>query len=223
MANRGYGQFCGLARAVEVVGERWALLVVRDLLVGPRRFSDLRRGLPKIPTNILSARLKELEQAGVVHRRVLPRPSGAVVYELTELGRGLEAAVLALGRWGARLLGEPREEEIVTADSLVMALRTTFRPAAARGLTVAYELRFGAVVLHASVAEGRLSAGEGPSPRPDLVIETGPALKSLMAGELLPAQAIAAGQVKLTGEPALLARFVEVFRIGDDAGDVGAG
>ena len=93
MVNRTYGQYCGLARALEIIGERWALLIVRDLLVGPRRFSDLRRGLTRIPSNILTARLKEMEQAGVVERRVLPRPAGSVVYELTGHGRGLEDPV----------------------------------------------------------------------------------------------------------------------------------
>src|ERR671936_950820 len=112
--RRSYGQFCGLARAVEVVGERWALLIVRDLLVGPKRFTDLRRGLPRIPTNVLAERLRELEYAGVVRRRLLPRPAGSVVYELTPYGQELEEAVLPLGRWGARALGEPRPDEIVT-------------------------------------------------------------------------------------------------------------
>lgn len=213
MSSRSYGQYCGLARALEIVGERWALLIVRDLLVGPRRFSDLRRGLPRIPTNILAARLKELEQVGVVHRRVLPRPAGAVVYELTAHGRGLEEAVLALGRWGAGLLGEPRPEEIVTADSLIMALRTTFRPAAARGLHAGFELRFGEVVLHARVDGGTLAVAEGPLPAPDLVIVTGPALKALMAGELAPAAALASGSVQLIGDPELLKRFVAMFQI----------
>src|SRR5215207_6969550 len=99
MSNRTFGQYCGLARALELVGERWALLVVRDLVLGPKRFTDLRRGLPRIPTNVLSARLRELEEAGVVRRRVLPRPASSVVYELTEYGRELDEVVLPLGRW----------------------------------------------------------------------------------------------------------------------------
>src|SRR5581483_3020027 len=117
MGPRSYGQFCGFARAVEVVGERWSLLVLRDLFVGPKRFTDLHRGLPGIPTNILSARLKELEAAGVVQRRLLPRPNGAVVYELTEYGKELEGVVIGLGRWGAKSLDTPREGETVTVDS----------------------------------------------------------------------------------------------------------
>src|SRR5688572_3869489 len=104
MGKRAYGQFCGVARAVEMVGERWAMLIVRDLLVSPKRYTDLREGLPRIPTNILSVRLKELEDAGVVRRRVLPRPSGSVVYALTDYGTELEDIVLALGRWGAKSL-----------------------------------------------------------------------------------------------------------------------
>src|SRR5438128_359234 len=90
MSNRSYGQFCGLARALELVGERWALLVVRDLFCGPKRFTDLRRGLPRIPTNILSARLKELEDAGIVRRRLLPRPAAGVSYEPSESGQAVE-------------------------------------------------------------------------------------------------------------------------------------
>src|SRR5687768_11248838 len=104
MTTKTYGQYCGVARALELVGERWALLIIRDLLVGPKRYTDLRAGLPKIPTNVLATRLKELEQAALVVRRVQPRPSGAIVYELTEYGADLEEVVLALGRWGARSL-----------------------------------------------------------------------------------------------------------------------
>jgi DNA-binding HxlR family transcriptional regulator len=213
MTSRTYGQFCGLAHALELVGERWALLVIRDLIPGPKRFTDLRRGLPKIPTNILSARLKELEGAGVIHRRVLPRPDGSIVYDLTPYGRELEDVVLRLGLWGARSLTQPRPDDVLTTDSLLVALRATFQPDKARGLEASYELRAGDVVVHARVADGSLETGEGPLPGADLVIETGPAIRALLAGELTPADAIAAGDVHLTGNPDLLDRFVEVFHI----------
>src|SRR5690242_14319266 len=131
VAPRTYGQFCGLARALELVGERWALLIVRDLLVGPRRFTDLRQGLPRIPTNVLSERLKALEQSGIVQRRVLPRPAASIVYELTAYGQQLDDVVMRLGLWGAQSLGQARDGEILTPDSMVMALRSTFRPDAA--------------------------------------------------------------------------------------------
>ena len=211
--RRAYGQYCGVARAVELVGERWALLIVRDLLVGPKRFTDLRNGLPRIPTNVLSDRLKELEEDGVVRRRILPRPASSVVYELTEYGAQLDEIVLSLDRWGARSLGEPRPDEIVTVDSMIMALRTTFRPRAADGQLVTYELRLGQIVLHARVHGDRLEVGPGPIDQPDLVIETGPGVRALMAGELSPAEAIDAGSLRLTGDPRPLTRFVDTFRI----------
>jgi DNA-binding HxlR family transcriptional regulator len=213
MARRAYGQFCGLARGLELVGERWALLIIRDLLVGPRRYTDLRRGLPRIPTNVLSERLKELEGSGVVRRRVLPRPTGSIVYELTEYGADLEQAVMQLSRWGARSLGEPKPGEIVTMDSLIMALRTIFRSDAAGGLRARYELRVGEVVLHAIIDDGSLSVGAGAVPDPDLVIETGPELSALLAAKIDPADAVSSGYIRLTGDSRLLARFVAAFPI----------
>ena len=213
VAARTYGQFCGLARALELVGERWALLIVRDLLVGPRRFTDLRQGLPRIPTNVLSERLKELEHAGVVRRRVLPRPAASVVYELTDYGSQLDDVVMRLGLWGAQSLGEPGPEEIITPDSMTMALRSTFRPEAARGLNVRYELRLGEIVLHARVTNGRLVVGEGPLADADLVIDAGPGIKALFAGDVTPSQAIDSGILRVTGDPALLERFAELFQI----------
>lgn len=147
-----------------------------------------------------------------MRRRILPRPSGAVVYELTELGGQLEEGVLSLARWGAQLLGEPRADEIVTADSLVMAMRATFKPAAARGLDASYELRVGEVVIHMRIHGAKLVVGSGPLADADLVIDAGPALKALMSGEMTPAQAKARGSVHLEGQTRL-SRFVEAFRI----------
>jgi len=213
MSQRTYGSYCGIARALEVVGERWALLVIRDLIQGPKRFTDLRRGLPRIPSNVLSARLKELERAGIVRRRLLPRPSTGIVYELTEYGRGLEDIVLRLGLWGARMLGEPRLEDTVNPDSLMLALRATFRPEAARDLQASYELRLGEIVLHARIDKGSLEVAQGPLPDADLVLETDLTLRALMSGELSPAEAVRSGKARLTGKPELLERFVEVFHI----------
>src|SRR3984957_12817693 len=131
MASRDYGQFSGVTRAMEVVGERWALLIVRDLLVGPRRYGELAAGLPRIPSNILAARLKELQGAGVIRR--MPR-SRVIVYELTPYGRELEPVVLALGAWGFKALGDPRNEQVITPDSMTMDLRTAFQPRVAATL-----------------------------------------------------------------------------------------
>ena len=213
MASRTYGQYCGFARAVEVVGERWAFLIIRDLLVSPKRFTDLHRGLPGIPTNILTARLKELEQAGVVQRKVLPRPEGSIVYELTEYGAELEDIVDRLGRWGAKAMRDPRVGETVTLDSLQTALRSTFCPHEAAGLHAGFELRLGEIVINALVNDGSIKVGKGSLPAPDLIIETGPALRALMAGEITPAAAIENGIVRLTGDHNLLTRFVEIFHV----------
>jgi DNA-binding HxlR family transcriptional regulator len=213
MKKRSYGQYCGLARAMEILEGRWALLIIRDLLVAPKRYTDLRNGLPRIPTNVLADRLRELELAGVIRRRALPLPAGSVVYELTEYGRELDGIVLALGRWGARLLDEPAADEVITADSLIMALRSTFQVAAAGSLEAGFELRLGEVVVHALVVGGTLEVAEGALPGADLVITAGPELRALMAGEVSPREALASGSVQLEGDEGLFARFAELFRI----------
>ena len=165
MASRSYGQYCGVTTAVELVGERWAMLIVRDLLVGPRRYTDLKQGLPKIPTNILSTRLKELQEGGVVRR--VPMRSCGLVYELTAYGRQLEPIVLALGRWGFEQMGEPGIDDVVTADSLTMALRTAFQPDAAASLPSAdYEVHVGDVVLRVQVDGDELRIAQLAPPAP---------------------------------------------------------
>ena len=213
MPTRGYGQYCGFARALELVGERWGLLIIRDLLVSPKRFSDLQRGLPKIPSNILTARLKELEESGIVRRRAQPRPAGGVVYELTPDGRGIEEAVIALGRWGAKHLGALQPGEIVTDDSMAMALRTTFRPEAAARDDFSFELHLGEIVVNAQVRKGTVAVGRGTLDSPDLVIESGPAVRALMSGEMTPKDALKSGAVSVRGKRALLDRFAQIFRI----------
>jgi DNA-binding HxlR family transcriptional regulator len=213
MAERNYGQYCGLARALDLVGERWALLLIRDLLVSPKRFTDLRRGLPKIPSNILSTRLRELEEAGVVQRRLLARPESGVVYELTGYGRELEDVVLRLGSWGAARLGDPRPGEVLTADAMVIALRAMFRPTAAAGVHVGFQVELGPVVFHARVDDGALTDGAGPMAEPDLVISGGPEIRALFAGEVSAEEALAGGLVAVHGNEALLRTFTELFRL----------
>jgi DNA-binding HxlR family transcriptional regulator len=213
MRTRDYGQHCGLAHALELVGERWALLLVRDLILGPKRFTDLRRGLPRIPTNVLSARLKELEDAGVVRRRALPRPAGGVGYELTEYGRELEDIVLRLAYWGAKSLGEPRPGDTVTADNLLLGLRASFQPEAARGLKMSFELDLGEAVVHARVENGEFEAAEGPLADADLALATDLTLRRLLTGELSPAEAVESGKVTIAGNAELLERFVEIFHL----------
>lgn len=211
--SRTYGQFCGLARALEMVGERWSMLVVRDLVMGHKTFTDLRAGLPRIPESILSSRLNDLERVCVVRRRVLPQLDASVVYELTEYGAELEAVVLQLGLWGARSLGEATEGDVFTVDTAVLSLYATFRPEHAR-VRVAYELRFGPeIVLHAVIDDGGLKVSEGSYADADLVVETFGSLRPLMAGETSAHEAIEAGVVRVTGDPTLLDLFAEMFHI----------
>ncbi|MET9118911.1 winged helix-turn-helix transcriptional regulator [Streptomyces longwoodensis] len=214
MATREYGQFCGLARAMEVIGERWAVLIVRNLLSGPQRYTDLRRGLPAIPTNVLSTRLKQLEEAGLATRRALPHPERGVVYELTAHGRDLEPALIALGRWGARTMTEPRPGEAVTAESVAMSFRTAYRPEAAQGATAGFEVRMGEFTIRLQVTDGALAVGFGAHPAPDLVVErlSGHPVRELMSGSRTPDEVLADGSLRVEGDPALLGRFAEMFR-----------
>ena len=224
MASRSYGQYCGVTTAVELIGERWALLIVRDLLVGPRRYTDLKQGLPRIPTNILSTRLKELQEGGVVRR--VPLRNCGLVYELTEYGRELEPIVLALGRWGFSAMGDPAPEEAVTADSLTMALRTAFQTDAAASLPPAdYELHVGDVALRVQVsgAELRIAQLAPPAPpvggrlpdgEPEIVFAAGPGIRRVIAGDLTPSAALDEGVVQvLAGDATLLERFAATFHI----------
>lgn len=221
MAARSYGQYCGVTTAVELIGERWALLIVRDLLVGPRRYTDLKQGLPRIPTNILSTRLKELQEGGVVRR--VPLLNCGLVYELTPYGRSFEPIMLALGRWGFQAMGDPDEGDVVTADSLTMALRTAFVVESA--LDAEYELHVGDVALRASVRDGELRVaqlappappvgGRIPEGEPDAVIVAGPGIRRLIGGEVTPAEALAQDLVAVVrGDEALLDSFADTFHI----------
>jgi DNA-binding HxlR family transcriptional regulator len=212
MIRRAYGQYCGLARAMELVGERWSLLIVRDLSVSPKTLAELQHGLPRIPQDTLSARLRELEHAGIVRRR--PVSEDAVGYELTAYGTELEEIMLRFSRWGAKSLGDPRPGEIVTTDSLVVALRAAFDPSAAHGVRASYEIRYdNEIVIHLRVADGAAQIAPGPLPSADLVLETGTALTDLLTGELTPTDALATGTATITGDPALLTRFTEMFSI----------
>ncbi|AYF97617.1 winged helix-turn-helix transcriptional regulator [Protaetiibacter intestinalis] len=211
MAARDYGQYDGITRALELVGERWALLIVRDLLVGPRRYGELAAGLPRIPSNILASRLKELQAVGVIRR--MPR-SRVVLYELTPYGRELEPVVLALGAWGFKAMGDPRDDQVVTADSMTIALRTAFRADVAESLpATAYAARLGPAELLIRVDGSRLAVDRGTGPA-DLDFTAGPDIRHLISGELAPARAIATGVVEvLRGPDELLDRFASTFHL----------
>jgi DNA-binding HxlR family transcriptional regulator/putative sterol carrier protein len=211
--SRNYRQFCGLARALDLVGERWALLVVRDLLIGPKRFTELQVGLHGIPTNVLTSRLRELEDAGIVRRRAQAQPGRGVVYELTDYGRELEGPVLALGFWGAKALGAPEKDDCVSLDALALALRGAFRPEKARGPQRLYELTVDGKSLRIAVKGGRATVPASSAGEPDLSLETSPGvLSELFAGRLDVDAATTSGRVTLEGDRAEARRLFEMFR-----------
>lgn len=214
MNTRSYGQVCGLARALELVGERWSLLVVRDLLLGPKRFTDLMRGLPKMPASILSARLNEMEAAGVVQRRVLAELDASVVYELTEYGAELDQIVLQLGLWGARSLA-PDAHDLFTMDSAILSMYATFRPEAALDVHATYEIRYSDdMIVHLFVEDGALKAAEGGYADADLVIRpTGMVMLELLSGQRSVADALGSGQLEIEGGVEYLELFTQLFHI----------
>ena len=210
--TRTYGDGCSIARGLDLVGERWALLVVRELLLGPKRYTDLRSGLPNASPNVLSERLRELERAGIVRRRKLPPPAGSRVYELTEWGLELEEIVISLGRWASRSPTPPGDAPIVSADSIILALRGLFDASAAQGLRARYELRLGDDRFRVEVADDELEAARGDAPQPDATIDTDPGTLDavLWKGRSL-ADARRSGRLTIEGDKAAVERFVRLF------------
>ena len=205
--KRTYGDRCGIARALDVVGERWALLVVRDLLLGPKRFTDLRAGLPHVSPDTLSLRLRELERDGIVRRTKLPPPAGTRVYELTERGLALEPVVIELGRWGSAVPFTDEEAEL-GVDATVIALKTMFGPSSADGLDETYELRLNEQPFRLRVAGGRLEAARGSADQPAAVIDTDPAtlVDVLWHGRRR-------SELRVDGDKAAVRRFVSLFAL----------
>jgi len=209
---RSYAQLCGIATALDVIGDRWAPLVVRDLLLGPLRFGDLAEGLPGIGTNTLAARLKSLEASGVVHRRLLPLPGRGTAYELTTYGRELEPILLALGRWGTKSMGR-LPSDVATRSRWLVAAMLAFHDESqhiARPTTWELRLTDGAFTVR---AEGTsLTVIAGAPDDADLVITTEDEhLHRLLTRQLTPADAVTSGAVTLDGEASALRRLVALF------------
>jgi DNA-binding HxlR family transcriptional regulator len=208
---RTYGDGCGIAHALDLVGERWALLVVRELLLGPKRFTDLRGGLPSASTNVLSQRLRELEQAGIVRRRKLPPPAGSSVYELTGWGRELKPIVLSLGTWAVRSPSFPEGAPVGT-DSVVLALGTFFDAGAAGDLRAIYELRLDESTFRVDIGDGRIEVEHGPAEHPDAIVETDAmALSAVIWNGRDLDDAVQAGEVRIEGDRRALDRFLGLF------------
>jgi DNA-binding HxlR family transcriptional regulator len=212
--KRRYGDGCGVANALDVIGERWSLLLVRDLLFGPKRFTDIQAGLPGAGPNILAQRLRELESAGVVQRRTLPPPAGSQVYELTDWGAELDPVVSTLGRWGAR---SPivAQEGSVGADSVMLALRNGFEPQPERPWTATYEISLGRDRFTIRVLDGDLAEVLRGQPRdPETTIETDPTtLGQLLARHRTLEDTIDADDLTLDGDADSARRLLAATRI----------
>lgn len=215
MARRSYDQYCGLARALDVLGERWTLLLVRELVMGPRRFRDLQEGLPGIGPNVLSARLKMLEAEGIAARRRLPPPGALTVYELTERGRGIEDAIVALTRWGRDRLGEPCVTDRYQPGWLLMGLRVVFKPWAAKGQHLTYQLRINGEPFSIHVDDGDIAVEQTATADPDVIFALdSKTLMAISSGRLSATEAFANGRVKVVaGDPVNVLGFMDLFEL----------
>ena len=221
--RRTYGDGCAAAHALDLVGERWALLVVRELLLGPKRFTDLRAGLPSASPNVLAQRLRELEGAGVVRRRKLPPPAASRVYELTEWGEELEPVIVSLGRWGVRSPSKPPDAAL-GVDSLILSFRTMFDPRAARELEATYEFWLGEDRFRAEVSDGNFEISRGSAEGSDATVETdhGTLAALVYDGRDL-AEALSSGDMNIRGDDAAVKRFLTLFPLPQKASpNVGA-
>ncbi|MER7892910.1 winged helix-turn-helix transcriptional regulator [Micromonospora sp. NPDC094482] len=207
---RSYGDPCGVARGLDVIGERWALLVVRDLLLGPRRFNDLLGGLPGVSPNVLSQRLRQLTEHGVVQRRDLGPPTRVHLYELTEWGRALEPVLLQFGRWGSQSPQPP--EGALGIDSLLLSIKATFDPARAADLRGVYEFHIDAETYLADVADDSVQIRRGTAPDPDATLTTDiDTLRAVCGHQITMAAALDSGTLRLSGDKHARQRLTDLL------------
>ena len=213
VGRRKYEDGCAIAQALDVIGERWALLVVRELVLGPKRFTDLLAGLHGASSDVLTQRLRDLSDAGVVRRRRLGPPAGAWVYELTDWGAELEPIILELAQWVHK---SPlmRYDLPLGPDSLMLSLKTRFHPAAADGMSATIGLYFGDTHFGVRIANGQLGISRGDADNPDLILDTDEAtLLSLLNPDGSVDDALSSGRLRLTGDNALAEQFRRLFPI----------
>lgn len=212
MAEHGYQQYCGAARALDVIGDRWTLLIVRELRFGPRRFTDLTHGLPGISRNLLSQRLRELEHDGIVVRSELPPPAARQVYELTNDGHDLAEAMLPLVAWGVRRLGSRKPGESFRPQWAALAMAAFADREAARGVVETYEYHVGGLVFHFTVDDGSIQLHPGPAQDPIATLTTDEETwADLASGKITGSSAAAAGALELSGDPDAVERLRRIF------------
>lgn len=213
--QRTYNQYCATAHTLDLVGERWTMLLIRELLTGPKRFGDLQAGLRGLGTGLLAARLKHLEREGLAHKITLPPPARTPAYALTEAGEDLGPAILELARWGLKwAMGERTEEETFHPGWGLLGLRACFNAEAALGFRAVYEFRIDAEVFHARIDDGTIETLQGPAQHPDATITIDQnAFLDLTSHNLTLTEAIKSGAAVATGDPEILRRLKDLFRL----------
>ncbi len=212
MAKRSYGQYCGLAHALDLIGERWSLLLIRELMTGPKRYKDLLKRLPGIGTNLLAQRLKFQEEQGILERRHLPPPASTDAYALTDLGRALEPVLIGLVQWGYRTIPRPEPETVHFAGWSVLAMKAVFRADLAEDVEDEYEYQVDDEVFHARVKKGKLTTSQGPALNPDFVLKTdGKTFLAVVSGVVPMEEALRQGQMTVTGNEEAFARSTALF------------
>ena len=213
MKKRSYQQFCPLAYSLDLIGERWTLLIVRELSLGPRRYSDLQRGLPGIGPNLLSNRLKELEQASIVERIYLPPPAKVTAYGLRKRGRSLLQALAPLAQWGmAFMTMPPPEVHFVSPIATMGSLNSLFHPPSASNVTV--EIQMPPDIFYVQIADGQIAIAQGKANAPSLILQTEPRPLLAVWSPAVPVDmALAREEVVIVkGETAVLEQFAQQFR-----------
>lgn len=206
--KRTYDDGCGIAHAMNLIGDRWAVLIVRDLLLGPKRFTDLQAGLRTVGANALAQRLRDLEQSGVVRRRVLPPPAGSRVYELTDWGAQLQAVLAELARWGLASPIVPPSGD-VGADSLMLGLRTFYNPALMPTRTATLHIVLDDAHFTARLAKRHLDIERGQPRRADITVQTDRASFTALLGKTAQVgDLVRKGHVHITGDVAIVEEMV---------------
>lgn len=211
MTARSYGHYCAIATALDTVGDRWTLLLIRELMEGPKRYTDLAKGLPGISTDLLSTRLRDLEGQGLLQRQVMPPPAASKVYALTDNGAALEPVLVALARWGFQRLPDETTGEF-RPNWLTFTLRSMFVPDAVEDVVMTVDFVVDGGVLRVRIDHGALTFDDQRTGTPDIVVTGDPAgLAQLVADAETRRDALTEGRVTVDGEPSLISALQQAF------------
>lgn len=216
--SRRYHDACGAAHGLDLVGERWALLVIRELMMGPRRFSDLRKDLCGLSANVLTQRLEGLEASGIVHKRKLPPPASVQVYELTDWGYEIKPVFMVLGRWAAR---SPQHDPTlpISAVSIMQSFETMFDPSKAAGAVMRLGFALDEDRMVVTVEDGEIATRRGEVEDGDVIVRAAPPIvAAAVYGKVPPAALEGEGAMSIEGDRAIFARFIDFFHLPEKAG-----